>query len=407
MIAALFVPPADGQHLLISARALQAAGIDQVIGGPSIPSLRMFSEAGFTCIEAATGAELVNRVWVDHHLPVLAVSDAVTLPDDFLGPALALVSDELRIASVSFISNDAGLLSFPNRNHPAARMPEGHDAASVTRLLRSRGPTVEATPIPTAKGGVVLLSGSALGAAGGLVTGEATSLDYSIAEFCARSRTRGFVHMLDDSTFYGRHRSPWSAPWEDHTVDDLNPAERHHLHLEYPMEVAFVHSEATSDSSALALSLRLARAKVEGLRILVDGSYLGPLEMGTQVSMLATVDALCRRDEVREVVVAMTGPIPDYAREVLGSPKVRAEGVSLADPGSIGHANVAHRMIQPDMNFSVDAVEAGRRRGGAHLPRSDRLPDRLLPPERRGMAPLPRRHPAGSCRRGRGDGHLG
>ncbi len=47
-------------------------------------------------------------------------------------------------------------------------------------------------------------------------------------------------------------------------------------------------------------------------------------------------DALRKRDEVREVVVAMTAPIPDYAREVLGSAKVRAEGVSLLDPESIG-----------------------------------------------------------------------
>ncbi len=353
VLAALFVPPADGQHLLVSARALQIAGIDLVVGGPSVPSLRAFADAGYSCVEASTGAELVNRVWTDHHLPVLAVSDAVTLPDDFLGPALEMVASELRIATVSFISNDAALLSFPNRNHPTAHMPEGHDASSVTRLLRSRGPRMEATPIPTAKGGVVLLSGSALGAVGGLVTGEATSLDYSIAEFCARARSRGFVHMLDDITFFGRHRSPASFPWEDHTVDDLNPRERHHLHLEYPMEVAFVHSEATSDSSPLALSLRLARAKVEGLRILVDGSYLGPLEMGTQVSMLATVDALCKRGEVREVVVAMTGPIPDYARGVLTAPKVRTETVPFGDPTSIGHVNVAHRMIQPDMHFSV------------------------------------------------------
>ncbi len=353
VVAALFVPPADGQHLLVSARELRTQGIDLVVGGPSVPTLRAFADAGYICVEAATGAELVNQVWTDRHLPVLAVGDAVTLPDDFLGPALEMVTSEVRIATVSFISNDAALLSFPNRNSPTAHMPEGHDASSVTRLLRSRGPQMEATPIPTAKGAAVLLAGSALGAVGGLVTGEATSLDYSIAEFCARARSRGFVHMLDDTTFYGRHRSPASFPWEDQTVDDLKPSERHHLHLEYPMEVAFVHSEATAHSSPLALSLRLARAKVEGLRVLVDGSYLGPLEMGTQVSMLATVDALRKRDEVREVVVAVTGPIPDYAREVLAAPKVRSEGVSFGDPTSIGHFDVAHRMVQPDMHFSV------------------------------------------------------
>ncbi len=35
----------------------------------------------------------------------------------------------------------------------------------------------------------------------------------------------------------------------------------------------------------------LARTKVLGIRVAVDGSYLGPHETGTQVSILATVEA--------------------------------------------------------------------------------------------------------------------
>jgi glycosyltransferase involved in cell wall biosynthesis len=352
-VAALFVPPADGQHLLIAALSLRAAGIPVMIGGPSVPSLQPFIDAGYACVEAEVGADLVNQAWKAHGLPVLAVSDAVILPENFLGPALDLLAGDVRIATVSFISNDAGLLSFPENNRPSPRLLEGHDAVSLTRLLRERGPRTKPTPIPTAKGAAVLLSETALGAAGGLTTGQATSMDYSIAEFCARTRSRGFVHLLDDTTFLARQRSPASSPWAAETVDDMDPVERNCLHVEYPMEVAFIHAEATSHSAPLALSLRLAKAKVQGLRILVDGSYLGPHEMGTQVSMLATIDALRLRDEVHEVVVALTQPIPDYARDVMTAPKVRAEQIPLGDLTTVGHVNVAHRMIQPDMGFSV------------------------------------------------------
>ena len=353
MVGAVFVPPADEQHLLIAARSLERAGIPFFAGGPFAPTLRQFADAGYRCLEASTAADLVNQVWAAHHLPVLAVGDAITLPDDFLTRALELLGDDLRIATVSFLSNDAALLSFPERNRPSARPPDGQDATSVTRLLRQRGPRTLPTPIPTAKGAAVLLAGSALGAAGGLVTTQAISLDYSIAEFSARARSRGFIHVLDDTVFYARHRSAASAPWTPETVDDMDPKERHYLHLDYPMEVAYVHEEGTSHTSPVAISLRLAAAKVRGLRILVDGSYLGPHEMGTQVSMLATIDALRRRDEIREVVVAMTGPTPGYAQDVLTSPKVRGQVLTPDALPSIGHVDVAHRMIQPDMGFSV------------------------------------------------------
>ena len=353
VVATLFVPPSDWQHMLIAARSLLNLGIPVTAGGPSVQSLLPYADVGCTCLESGTAAELVNQVWDGSRLPILAVSDAVTLPDPFLDRALDLIGEDPRIATVSFLSNDAGLLSFPIRNRPQPRPPEGHDANSVSRSLRGRGPQLDPTPIPTAIGAAVLLSASALGASGGLVTGEATRFEFSLAEFSARIRSRGFIHLLDDSTFYSRHRSPVSPPWEEETVDDLHPGDRHILHLAYPMEVPFVHEEAVASDSPVGLSLRLARAKVQGLRIVVDGSYLGPHEMGTQVSTLATVDALSQREDVREVVVAMTAPVPDYAQGVLSAPKIRVEPVSPGDLSPVGRCDIAHRMVQPDLGFSV------------------------------------------------------
>jgi glycosyltransferase involved in cell wall biosynthesis len=309
---------------------------------------------GCECLVAGNPADLINKTWTRHHLPVLAVSDAVSLPDNFLGRALQLMADDLRVATVSFLSNDAGFLSFPVRNEPTNQPPEGNDASSVSRRLRELGPHEPPTPIPTAVGAAVLLASSALGAVGGLIPGPRAELASTLADFSVRARSRGFIHLVDDSTFFLRHRAAGDAPHRIGTLDDLHPEDRHWIHTLYPNEVEFVDHEARSTTSPVALAHGLARTKVLGLRVAVDGSYLGPHEMGTQVSILACVEALSRRRDVREVVVALRSDIPPYAAEILSLPKVTARAVNFDTLEGLGHCDVAHRMVQPDQWFSVD-----------------------------------------------------
>ena len=135
-VAALFVRPAQAQHMMTSVWALRAAGIHIVAGCPNGEELMAYRELGCEGVRAISPADLINQTWELYHLPVLAVADAVSLPDNFLGRALQLVADDLRVATVSFLSNDAGLLSFPVRNEPSPQPPEGNDATSVSRRLR-------------------------------------------------------------------------------------------------------------------------------------------------------------------------------------------------------------------------------------------------------------------------------
>lgn len=353
-VAALYVPPANADHLMTAVSSLRAEGIHVVAGGPSGEALAPFREVGCECIVVGDIAELINETWALHRLPVLAVSDAITLPENFLGAALQILADDLRIASVSFLTNDAGFLSFPTRNEPSERPPEGHDARSLTRQLRELGPHGRPTPIPAALGAAVLLAPSALSMAGALVLGPRGELTGTLAEFSARTRSRGFIHVLDDSTFYGRHRAAGDVPHRIGTNDDLHPQERHWIHQLYPNETSFVHDQAVSQISPLALAHGLARTKALGMRVVVDGSYLGPHEMGTQVSILATVEALSRRRDVREVVVALRGEIPPYAAGVLSLPKVVARVVNLDTLEGLPRGDVAHRLVQPDQWFSVE-----------------------------------------------------
>ncbi len=352
-VAALYIPPANAEHLLVAVRSLGAAGIPVVAGGAAGESILPFRDIGCECMVATSPAELINKVWSVHRAPVLAVGDPVTLPDDFLEPALQLLQSDLRFASVSFLSNDAAYLSFPT-DIEGRRLPiEGHDARSITRRLRQLGPVTPPTPIPAATGAAVLLAPSALGAIGGLLAGPKGLLEGTLAEFSARAAARGFVHLLDDRTYYARHRAPGWLPSAADVVDDLEPTERHWIHVRYPNQLALVDGEVKTVASPLSLSRGLARVKTLGLRVAVEGSYLGPLQMGTQVAILARVEALSRREDVSEVVVAIRSDIPPYARDVLTAPKVRTLAVTFEQLEQLGRCDVAHRMVQPDQWFSV------------------------------------------------------
>ncbi len=355
-VAALYVPPANAEHLLVAVRSLERVGIAVVAGGPSGESILPFRDIGCECMVADDPADLINQVWSVHRAPVLAVGDAVTLPDDFLHHALQLLRGDLRVATVSFFSDDAAYLSFPFGSSARLIRVEGHDVRSITRRLRELGPQTPPTPIPAAAGAAVLLAPSALGALGGLLAGPKALLEGTLAEF-ARASARGFIHLLDDVTYFTRHRPSGDVPLDTSAMDGLDPVERQWVHVRHANQILFVdhelRDEARSASSPLALSRHLGRVKTLGLRVAVDGSYLGPHEMGTQVAILARVQALSRRDDVSEVVVALQSEVPAYARHVLSAPKVRPLAVQFDRLEQLGRCDIAHRMVQPDQRFSV------------------------------------------------------
>ena len=149
-------------------------------------------------------SELVNRVHAETRGHVVVVDDAVMLPPDPFSTALRWIDEDLRVATVSFLCNAADFLSFPTRNLPVDRPPDGHDEMTVTRRLRELEPAAEPAPIAHAAGAVVVLSAAALGAVGELQAPVSARFDIAVADFSARSRAKGFVDVLDASTFYAR-----------------------------------------------------------------------------------------------------------------------------------------------------------------------------------------------------------
>ncbi len=295
-------------------------------------------------------SELCNRVYDERRTHVFVVHDAVALPPDPLRNAIKWLNDDVRISTVSFLSNASEFLSFPTRNLPQGRVADGHDEISITAALRSRGPEAVPAPVIYAAGYAVLISASAMGAVGELVAPASARFDVSIADFSVRSREKGFIDVVDTATFVSR-----TSDVAVHPIDDtLTYDDRGWLLHRHQSMVAFVDEQRRSGDSAFAIAHQVARVKLNGLRILIDGSCFGPHEVGTQVATLHTIRALAKHDEVAEVTVALPGPVPGYAAEVLSLPKVRARSMAAEPLEQMGSFDIAYRPYQPTPGWDIE-----------------------------------------------------
>jgi glycosyltransferase involved in cell wall biosynthesis len=184
---------------------------------------------------------------------------------------------------------------------------------------------------------VVVLSRHAFSAVGPLVeTGPAEA----VADFSLRARRRGFLDVVDPST---------------QVTGPATPPDRRWLVERHPFIAALLDDASAAVEAPLAVVHATARARARGLRILVDGSWLGSWEMGTQVQAVAMVQALARRDDVERVTMALPAVLPAGARQLLGGPKVDARADTGGNLAGLGPADVVHRPFQPDWPLDVGA----------------------------------------------------
>ncbi|MEA2826681.1 MAG: hypothetical protein QOG43_1120 [Actinomycetota bacterium] len=294
-----------------------APGVPVVVAGPDPDVLAPLVAAGATTVTASSLAAAVNQAWPAHVIAILA---PVTLPDDPFTPALTIVDGDRRVATVGFLAD------------------VGDDDDRVTRRLRQTEPRQRPAPVPFATGPVVVLSRHAHSAVGALVdTGPAEA----VADFSLRARRRGFLDVVDPSTQVTGLSTPPDRRWL---------VERH------PFVAALLDDTAEPvGETPLAVVHATARAQGRGLRILVDGSWLGSWEMGTQVQAVAMVQALARRDDVERVTMALPAVLPAAARELLAGPKVDARSDTGGNLAGLGPADVVHRPFQPDWPLDIGA----------------------------------------------------
>ena len=318
-------------------------GLDVVVGATD-GDIGPLAGLGATATVAPSLAAVIDRLWQDRRCHVLVVTDTAVFPAGALDRATAVLDGALHVATVSFFGNMAAFLSFPHRNHGVSHQIESLDEEAITRLLRSVGPDLAVAPVPFAAGPAVLVSAFALSAVGP-VAEVPTPLraGAALVDFSLRAREKGFVDVVDPATFCARpfDLAPVEDPWP-------TAAERRWLTDRHAVFPVLADDEARSTTSALAAVHGASRAKVLGLRVLVDGSCLGPKEMGTQVQTISLIQALAARPDVASVSVALATDVPRYAEPVLAHPKVRARPVTGDDVSSLGPADVGHRPFQPD-----------------------------------------------------------
>ena len=98
-----------------------------VVGTTLSEAVEGFGQPGVEIRDAATPAALVNDIYRREACHVLLITAPVVLPPLPLATAVDLADSDLRCASVAFLSNAAGFLSFPHRDSP-----------SIHQILRPR-----------------------------------------------------------------------------------------------------------------------------------------------------------------------------------------------------------------------------------------------------------------------------
>lgn len=347
----VFVQGDERRYVATVHDLLRPRGSDVVVAARDEAVLAEFAELPVETIVAADARDAIDTVWSKRRTHIFAVTDAALVPADAIERAERILADDLRRATVSFFSNDAGPLSFPS-NQPTPAAPPGFDHDSLTRRLRELEPVTEPCPVPYAAGAAVMLSDVALTAVGGLdAPPPGVEIGGVLADFSMRCRERGFVDLLDPETFVFRPPTPGHplrTTW-------MSVGDREWLVRRHPQLLPAFEAEAASRETPVALATRSARVKAFGLRVLVDDATLGPFETGAQITTLAIIDALAKLDEVQVVGVALGSHMPAYARNVLGQPKI---DVNLRVGGYAAFADydVLHRTAQPDKDFDVDVA---------------------------------------------------
>lgn len=354
-VAAVFVSGRAEEHLPTVTSLRREVPV--LVGGRRPEAYAVLAGDGVTVVGATGMGDLVRQARAAGAGHVLAVPVPTSFPAGALAPGLSLLDDQLSVATVSFLSNAAGRLSFPHLGHPVAHQPEGLDEDAVTARLRRIRPDQLPAPVACAGGPAVLLSGYALSAVGEPCDhADAGPWSFAaIVDFSLRARRRGFVNVVDPSTYVARL---FDGSGSELTSDE---PDREWLEDRHPF-LAGAEEEMAAPESPFGIVHATARSKVLGVRVLLDGSCLGRREMGTQVQTVALIKALAASDDVDRLAVSLATDVPAYAAAALAHPKVDARRAPLTDASVFGGADVVHRPFQPDGALDVDAWRAVGRR---------------------------------------------
>ena len=340
--AAVFVSgvPEEWLTTLQSLRE-HAPGVEIVLGAAELSTLGPLADLDVTVTCQPNPANLVDHVYRLGRSHVLVLAAPAAFPPGALERALDLVDTDLRVSSVSFLSNIADYAGFPVPDVASIHQVEDLDEVAITRRLRAAEEGLDPVPIPYPVGPAVLVSTQALSLVHPFPD-RGDRVPVSLAEFGALARARGMLDMLDPSTFVAR---PTDVPGPHGDLAGLAPAEADWLAQRYPGIIRAAH-DPVEEHSALRQAVQVARATTFGLRIVLDGSCIGPKPMGHQVTFLAMAAALAARDDVDYLGIAVPGPIPGYATAWLDHPTIEVRQAPAGRVDGFPRVDIVHRPYQ-------------------------------------------------------------
>lgn len=328
--------------------SLRAAGAEVVVlAGAHVDDARhTYAHMDDVAVSDRGVAQALHEALLGELDAVFVVHSPVVVPVRVFERAVEILGEDLRVSTVSFLSNNAGYLSFPDRNLPSGLTIDGHTETTITDRLRATAHLDRPFPLPVPAGAGVLLSVPVMRAIGG-IDASCPNVAVAVLDFALRGARRGFRSVLDASTYV-------FAQAVAGAVDPLlDEATRLWLHLRHPFFPGLFDRARVSEFEPVGEAVSIAAATVRGLRVLIDGSCLGPYEMGTQVQTLRLIEGLCASDGVRQVVVGVHDPhvLPPYTRTALSHAKVRLcqwAGGAFPDCPQV---DVVHRPFQPDADI--------------------------------------------------------
>jgi glycosyltransferase involved in cell wall biosynthesis len=293
-----------------------------------------------------------------------APADVVLLRDDCMvgagwleGLRRAAYADS-HTASSSALSNDAGILSVPERNVPSHFRALTIDDASAAVAAHA---LYHHPRIPTAVGRAAYLRRDALDLVGGFDPSLA-SIESAVVDFSQRCVACGLVHVAADDVFVSQHSSGALAADElprarEATTDPI-------IATRYPFFSPTLDDSELETDRPLPAALARARRALNGMSLTIDGRSLVASPTGTHVIVLETIRALAALDSLTLRVI-VPHDLADFARDGLNEMDITLVEHGTAD---LKPTDVVHRPFQVSSSADLGLLRSlGHRLVITHL----------------------------------------
>jgi glycosyltransferase involved in cell wall biosynthesis len=270
---------------------------------------------------------------------VILNSDCVVAGGWLDGLRDAAYSDS-RVASASALSNNASLLTVPDRGRPSAGLPAGWTLEQAAAAVRAGSLRLHPR-LPTAIGHCAYVRRSALELVGGF--DEAFSPGYGEeVDFSQRCLRAGLSHVAADEVLVAHHGGASLAP--DGRRNPIQDAHERIIATRYPYYHEAVGALERERHGPLARALGAARRTLLGLSVTIDARILSGPPTGTQLQLLEVIAALSRAGGLRIAVILPEDPGAYPLAALSELPGVRL--LDRHEAEELGPADIVHRPYQ-------------------------------------------------------------